>query len=75
MGAGEAGAQVLNDILRHPELGLEVVGIVDDDPRNLGHDRSTASRVLGGRAAIPELVAAARRRSGAAGDPERERAT
>ncbi len=33
MGAGEAGAQVLSDILRHPELGLQVVGMVDDDPR------------------------------------------
>ena len=46
MGAGEAGAQVLNDILRHPELGLQVVGIVDDDPHTHGrilHD----VRVLG----------------------------
>ena len=55
MGAGDAGAQVLSDILRHPEVGLHVVGIVDDDPRTRGqmlHD----VRVLGGRAAIPELV-------------------
>jgi FlaA1/EpsC-like NDP-sugar epimerase len=55
MGAGEAGAQVLNDVHRHPELGLRVVGIVDDDPRSHGqvlHD----VRVLGGRAAIPDVV-------------------
>ena len=37
MGAGEAGAQVLNDILRHPEIGLDVVGMVDDDPRHVAH--------------------------------------
>jgi FlaA1/EpsC-like NDP-sugar epimerase len=55
MGAGDAGAQVIGDILRHPEMGLHVVGLVDDDPRfraRLLHGVA----VLGGRAAIPELV-------------------
>ena len=37
MGAGDAGAQVLKDLLRHPEIGLDVVGMVDDDPRHVSH--------------------------------------
>ena len=55
MGAGEAGAQVLSDINRNPELGLHVVGLVDDDPRNLGRALHGAT-VLGGRSAIPVLA-------------------
>ncbi len=55
MGAGEAGAQVLNDLLRHPEVGLDVVGMVDDDRRHIAHTLHGVS-VLGGRAAIPDLV-------------------
>ena len=33
VGAGDAGAMVLNDILHNPSLGLEAVGILDDDRR------------------------------------------
>ena len=33
LGAGDAGAMVLNDILHNPSLGLEAVGILDDDRR------------------------------------------
>jgi FlaA1/EpsC-like NDP-sugar epimerase len=33
VGAGDAGAMVLNDILHNPSLGLEPVGILDDDRR------------------------------------------
>ena len=40
---------------RNPELGLQVVGLVDDDPRNLGRALHGVT-VLGGRAAIPELA-------------------
>ncbi len=36
MGAGDAGAMVLKDILYNPSLGLHPVGIVDDDPRKRG---------------------------------------
>ena len=56
MGAGDAGAQVLNDIMRNPQLGLQVVGLVDDDPRNLGRALHGVT-VLGGRSAIPALAA------------------
>ena len=55
MGAGDAGAQVLTDIHRNPELGLQVVGLVDDDPRNLGRALHGAT-VLGGRSSIPALA-------------------
>ena len=55
MGTGDAGAQVLSDIHRNPELGLQVVGLVDDDPRNLGLALHGAT-VLGGRSAIPALA-------------------
>ena len=55
MGAGDAGAQVLNDILRNPELGLQVVGLIDDDPRLQGQAMHGVT-VLGGRAAIPALA-------------------
>ena len=54
MGAGDAGAQVLRDILRDSEQDLQVVGLIDDDPRDLGRAIHGVD-VLGGRAAIPAL--------------------
>jgi FlaA1/EpsC-like NDP-sugar epimerase len=55
VGAGEAGVDVVTDILRHPGLGLDPAGFVDDDPR-----KATMSirgvRVCGTRRAIPHLV-------------------
>ena len=32
VGAGDAGAMILKDILENPSLGLHAVGVVDDDP-------------------------------------------
>jgi FlaA1/EpsC-like NDP-sugar epimerase len=55
MGVGEAGAQVLNDILRDPTPGLQVVGLLDDDPRFLGRALHGVT-VLGGHAKIPALA-------------------
>ena len=55
-GAGEAGQMLARDIRHHPEMGLQVVGFVDDDP----HKQSLTVRglpIFGGREAIPELVA------------------
>jgi FlaA1/EpsC-like NDP-sugar epimerase len=57
MGAGDAGAMVLRDIFRHPELGLVPVGVMDDDPRKVGRALHGV-RVLGGRQGIPGLAAA-----------------
>jgi FlaA1/EpsC-like NDP-sugar epimerase len=54
MGAGDAGAQVLADILNRRTV-LDPVGLIDDDPRKVG--RSVHGiKVLGGRSAIPALV-------------------
>jgi FlaA1/EpsC-like NDP-sugar epimerase len=55
MGVGAGGAQVLGDILRNPQLGLQVVGLVDDDPHVLGLALHGAI-VGGGREAIPVLA-------------------
>jgi FlaA1/EpsC-like NDP-sugar epimerase len=55
MGTGDAGAQVFGDILRTPSLGLEVVGLIDDDPRRHGLALHGVS-VLGTRDDIPELA-------------------
>jgi FlaA1/EpsC-like NDP-sugar epimerase len=57
MGAGEAGALTALEIQHNPQLGLEVVGFVDDDPAKRGmriHDIP----VLGNRNDIPELARA-----------------
>ncbi|HEX6230976.1 MAG TPA: nucleoside-diphosphate sugar epimerase/dehydratase, partial [Actinomycetota bacterium] len=56
VGAGDAGAMVLRDILRTPSLALEPVGFVDDDPRKRGLALHGVS-VLGARAQIPALAA------------------
>jgi FlaA1/EpsC-like NDP-sugar epimerase len=55
MGVGDAGAQVLGDILRDPQLALRVVGLIDDDPRCLGLELHGAT-VLGGRDSIPVIA-------------------
>jgi FlaA1/EpsC-like NDP-sugar epimerase len=55
MGAGDAGAMVLRDIQRHPDLGLQPVGVIDDDPRKVGRSIQGV-RVLGTSEAIPDLA-------------------
>ncbi len=36
IGAGDAGSLLLRDIQSQPDLGLEIVGFLDDDPRKIG---------------------------------------
>ena len=36
VGAGEAGIEVIKSIQAHPELGLKIVGSLDDDSRKHG---------------------------------------
>lgn len=55
VGAGEAGEMVWEELWKHPELGLKVVGFVDDDPEKLGQ-RVKGIPVLGDRYAIPEII-------------------
>ncbi len=56
MGAGDAGAMILKDIVASPALGLDPVAIVDDDPRKRG-SLINGVPVAGNRSAIPPLVA------------------
>ncbi len=55
MGAGDAGAMIVREMVNNPRLGLEPVGFLDDD---LGkHDvRIHGVPVLGDRGDIPHLV-------------------
>ena len=55
VGAGAAGSMMLKDLLHSPSLGLDPVGVVDDDPRKLGR-RLHSVPVRGARALIPQLV-------------------
>jgi FlaA1/EpsC-like NDP-sugar epimerase len=55
VGAGAAGSMVLKDLLHSPSLGLDPVGVVDDDPRKVGR-RLHGVAVLGTRETIPQLV-------------------
>jgi FlaA1/EpsC-like NDP-sugar epimerase len=55
MGAGDAGVQVVADVMANPSTGLDPVGLIDDDARKVGR-RVRGVRVLGGRSAIPALV-------------------
>ena len=36
VGAGESGVQVAREVTRRPDLGLDLIGFVDDDPTKLG---------------------------------------
>lgn len=56
VGAGNAGSLLLRDIEARPDLQLNVVGFVDDDPVKRGKLLRSA-RVLGSVSDIPALVA------------------
>jgi FlaA1/EpsC-like NDP-sugar epimerase len=55
VGAGDAGAMVLKDILENPSVGLHAVGVVDDDRRKIGRALYEV-RVMGTHGDIPALV-------------------
>ena len=55
VGAGDAGAYVLKDILDHPALALDPVGFIEDDPRKVGRTLHGIP-VLGDRSTIPLFV-------------------
>ena len=55
VGAGRAGSLLLKDLSGTPSLGLEPVGVVDDDPRKLRLSLHGVP-VLGTTNAIPSLV-------------------
>ncbi len=55
VGAGNAGTNIVRELQRNPNLGMYVVGFVDDDPRKYAA-RIMGVPVLGNRRAIPKLV-------------------
>ena len=55
VGAGDAGEMIVREIQRTPNLGLEVVGFVDDNPAKHAM-RIHGVPVLGDRHAIPWIV-------------------
>ena len=56
VGAGQAAAMIIKEIHKHPELDMEIVGLVDD---NMFKQRSRVSgiQVLGTTVDIPEIAA------------------
>ena len=55
VGAGDAGAMIVKDLFRNAALGLDPVGLVDDDPRKFGRALHGVP-VVGRRADLPILV-------------------
>ena len=55
VGAGQAGSTVSQHLVRHPELGYDVVGFVDDDPGK-AKTRVWGIPVLGSLKDLPWLV-------------------
>ena len=56
VGAGEVGQLICRKLLRHPEYGANVVGIVDPLPRPRRADLPEHISVLGGLDRLPEIV-------------------
>ena len=54
-GAGDAGSMIARELRANPQLELEPVGFVDDNPHKHGNEIHGVP-VLGGRGAIPELA-------------------
>jgi FlaA1/EpsC-like NDP-sugar epimerase len=55
MGAGKAGAMIIREIKRNPQLGINVIGFVDDDPHKYNMVIHGV-KVLGNKECIPQLV-------------------
>jgi FlaA1/EpsC-like NDP-sugar epimerase len=55
VGAGEVGQSVARKVLLHQEYGLNLVGFVDDDPREPAPDLEHLV-LLGGPSELPDLV-------------------
>jgi FlaA1/EpsC-like NDP-sugar epimerase len=55
VGAGDGGRLVLREVVRNPQLGLNPVGFVDDDPTKRGM-RVDGVRVLGATDQLPRLL-------------------
>ena len=56
IGAGDAGNLVVKELQQRADLGVKVIGFVDDDPTKTGKSIQGVT-VLGGTERIPEIVA------------------
>ena len=56
LGTGNLAREAVREILRHPELGIKVVGFVDDDPELVGVS-IVNPKVVGVYENLPQLVA------------------
>jgi exopolysaccharide biosynthesis polyprenyl glycosylphosphotransferase len=55
VGAGDVGQTVARKLLNHPEYGINIVGFVDDDPKQRRRDLTHIS-LLGGCEQLPGLI-------------------
>ncbi len=55
VGAGEVGQQIAKKVLQHPEYGLNIVGFVDDEPREQRPELEGLT-ILGSPEDLPQLV-------------------
>jgi FlaA1/EpsC-like NDP-sugar epimerase len=55
VGAGAAGNMVVKELKQRPDLGIEVKGFIDDDPRKLNTEIQGV-KVLGNTSQIPETI-------------------
>ena len=55
VGAGDTGAAIVRELQSNRQLGMDVIGFLDDDPRKQGM-RIHGVPVLGRRADIPDIV-------------------
>jgi FlaA1/EpsC-like NDP-sugar epimerase len=55
IGAGDAGEIIVRELNKHPEMGISVVGLIDDDPAKQ-HLEIHGHKVLGTREDIPKYI-------------------
>jgi exopolysaccharide biosynthesis polyprenyl glycosylphosphotransferase len=55
VGAGDVGQTIARKLLNHPEYGINIVGFVDDEPKDRRHDLRHLS-LLGGCDQLPALI-------------------
>jgi len=57
VGAGDAGAMIVREMLNNPSYGYRPIGFIDDNPAKIGH-RIHGVKVLGNRARLPNIITA-----------------
>jgi exopolysaccharide biosynthesis polyprenyl glycosylphosphotransferase len=56
VGAGEIGRRLAEKLARQPEYGVQVVGLVDDDPKPVSEGTRDAAPVVGGTRELETLI-------------------